>query len=244
MSDQGDTVRELVNFLLQLQNHDRALQSLQEELRQGPLRIKQARDTLATMRSRLEKERFALHESEAFLKQQQDSIQTLTQQLARSKARSGQVRNTKEATAVQRELENTRRALDLRQQEASQLSAAVANEREKIERFSAQLDQDAAALQTQEDALQQTVQHTRTQAEALEHTRQEILGKIEPILAQRYEAVRRKRWPVLVPAQQATCTGCNMMISPQSFVDLQSGKSLESCSHCQRLLYIAPPATP
>lgn len=54
----------------------------------------------------------------------------------------------------------------------------------------------------------------------------------------RYEFIReRLEHPVIVGVRDGICTGCNIAIPPQSFIELQGGKQILSCPNCQRLIF-------
>ena len=58
-----------------------------------------------------------------------------------------------------------------------------------------------------------------------------------PILA-RYEFIRsRLANPVIVSVDQGVCSGCNISIPPQFFIELQKGQQILSCPNCQRLIF-------
>lgn len=228
----------MLRLLLELQQHDGQLQALQDQVRKVPLQIKQTKDAVSEMRKRLIREQQSLQENETFIQQQRDAIVALAAQLSRSKARSSQVRNTKEANAVQREADAARRSIEMREEEVSRLAGALAQEKERIATFEIKLQQDETDIGKQESQLQSKLSHIQTQATELEKERQVLLTHVSPDWLHRYESVRKRRWPVLVKASQSTCMGCNMTISPQSFVNLQRGDSIENCAQCQRILYL------
>lgn len=43
--------------------------------------------------------------------------------------------------------------------------------------------------------------------------------------------------PVIVPVTAGVCSGCRIMIPPQTFIELQGGHKIINCPNCQRLIY-------
>ena len=40
------------------------------------------------------------------------------------------------------------------------------------------------------------------------------------------------------------CPGCRVTVPPQKYADVITGRSIETCSHCQRILYYRPAVAP
>ena len=54
----------------------------------------------------------------------------------------------------------------------------------------------------------------------------------------RYEFIRQRlEHPVIVAVREGVCSGCNIAIPPQAFIDLQRGQQIQSCPNCQRLIF-------
>jgi predicted nucleic acid-binding Zn-ribbon protein len=54
----------------------------------------------------------------------------------------------------------------------------------------------------------------------------------------RYEFISGRRpGRAVVPAREGRCTGCNMMLPPQLFNELQLNTKILQCTNCQRVLY-------
>ena len=54
----------------------------------------------------------------------------------------------------------------------------------------------------------------------------------------RYEFIRvRLEHPVIVAVTDGICSGCNIAVHPQSFIELQRGQQILSCPNCQRLIF-------
>ena len=54
----------------------------------------------------------------------------------------------------------------------------------------------------------------------------------------RYEFIRsRLEHPVIVAVKDGVCSGCNIAVPPQAFIELQRGRQILSCPNCQRLIF-------
>ncbi|PLX92843.1 MAG: hypothetical protein C0620_08865 [Desulfuromonas sp.] len=68
-----------------------------------------------------------------------------------------------------------------------------------------------------------------------------LIEKVPTTIRKRYELLlKRRNGTALVEARRGTCTGCNMHLPPQFFNSMLKKQSIDSCPHCNRLLFIMP----
>jgi predicted nucleic acid-binding Zn-ribbon protein len=60
---------------------------------------------------------------------------------------------------------------------------------------------------------------------------------LDPKVIRAYDASRRKRLPAVVFAEAKQCPVCQMVISPQKWIDLAVANALVNCGSCDRILY-------
>lgn len=76
----------------------------------------------------------------------------------------------------------------------------------------------------------------------LEKRRARLRKKIPGLLLASYDALARaRRRPVVVPLQNAHCSGCRLRLPPQLVSSIRRHRTLCPCPYCHRLLY-APAA--
>ncbi len=69
--------------------------------------------------------------------------------------------------------------------------------------------------------------------------RDEHLSKLPTPQRKRYQLlVERREGVAVVEARNGTCLGCNMHLPPQLFNSLFTMKEIQSCPHCNRLLFV------
>lgn len=72
-----------------------------------------------------------------------------------------------------------------------------------------------------------------------EARRAELLGGLQVPLRKRYlMLLERRNGVAVVAARQGTCLGCNMHLPPQLFNSLFTSQEVQSCPHCNRLLFL------
>lgn len=78
---------------------------------------------------------------------------------------------------------------------------------------------------------------------SLERRRARLRKKIPGLLLASYDALARAgRRPVVVPLQNAHCSGCRLRLPPQLDSSIRRHRTLCPCPYCHRLLYAPAPA--
>ena len=230
-------MREQLKLLEALQREDAKIQELEGQRRAIPVRLESMRNDLTRVEELVARERAELEETERWRRDQEVDMKAEEQQLTKAKSKLGQVKNSKEYMATQREVETTRRmAADteeklLRVLEASETARTrISTHEQEVARLREVVAQEEAAAQEKLATLDGELAVTRTRRdEAAKAVRADVLKK--------YGAIRMRRGLAVVAVSNGTCMGCHMNIPPQLFNTLQRGTSLELCPSCHRIIY-------
>ena len=75
--------------------------------------------------------------------------------------------------------------------------------------------------------------------EAMQERREDLLKELPAGLRKRYQLLLDRRGGIaVVEARGGACLGCHMHLPPQQFNSLYVAKEVQTCPHCNRLLYI------
>lgn len=236
-----DEMLEVIEKLLVLQERDRKLRRLRDELAQiEPQR--QALKTKAThAETALEGAKLRLKQLEMERKSLELEVQSKKQLIERYANQQLQTRKNEEYRALAHEIETCKnqifeienREIDLMEQaEQGQIALTQAT----------QVATDARKLVQAEVAqLGAREQTLRKELEELQQGREELAAAVDDSTRGRYERLLRSKGEnVLVGVQRGVCGGCHMRLPPQLLVSCQADKELVSCSNCGRLLYYTP----
>jgi len=234
-------VKEEVQLMIDLQELDQHIlagRKQQEQLRaEQKLLTSQAEKLLAVI-EQLNKEVAAVQEERSTVNQ------ALLQELdnvEKAEARLPEIKTQKEYLAVLKEV-------DIAKKQAKDLQDQLGNSDEGL----AVLEEDQQEKQQQLDELQQSnesraneiVDELKEIDEALvsEDAKRERLAKQVPAaIRKKYEMLLvRRKGVALVEACRGTCLGCNMALPPQFFNSMLKKQGIDSCPHCNRLLYVLP----
>lgn len=208
------------------------------ELREIPQRMGSLQSDVKKLGELLAAEKQELLDADKLLQAQEEEINNSSQALAKSKAKGARIRNTREADAVERELETIRRVMKDREAERDNLREAIGKRRgsvEKHEREFAELEKFAAEEQAKADARLAELTQAREKVLA---GRSELAAKVPADVLRRYEMIRSKRQGIGVAAvKEGTCSGCFVVLAPQQVIGIQRGDEFAQCPRCQRILY-------
>jgi predicted nucleic acid-binding Zn-ribbon protein len=208
------------------------------ELREIPQRMGTLQGDVKKLGELLAAEKQQLLDADKLLGAQEEEINNSSQALAKSKAKGARIRNTREADAVERELETIRRLMKDREAERDTLREAIGKRRgslEKHEREFAELEKFAAEEQAKADTRLAELNQVRDRILA---GRSELVAKVPADVLKRYEMIRSKRQGVgMAAVKDSTCSGCFVVLAPQQVLSIKRGDEFAQCPRCQRILY-------
>lgn len=158
--------------------------------------------------------------------------------IKKSKNKMMNVGNSREYQAMIREMDNMEKSTRTREEERVTLLEEIQRQEDAlaaIDSIYADLKQD---MEAREASLEETMAACADRLEVLDRQRQNASAGIPKPIFRRYEFIRnRLEHPVIVACENSICSGCNIAIPPQTFIELQTGKQILSCPNCQRLIY-------
>jgi predicted nucleic acid-binding Zn-ribbon protein len=232
------SVREQLVALAKLGRIDASTQQLDRELKDLPREVEQLRGSVATLEGLLAKERSELELAQKLHEQQEQLIKDANDGVARAKAKSAKAKNAREAEAVERELEVTRRTIKEREAERDKLTGAIAQVRSSLVQHETEfsgLREMLAAKQTEAEARIAVLEAERNK---MLSGRGELAAEVPRDILSRYDQIRGRRLTGVAEVREGICQGCRMAVRPMQHIVLQREEGVERCSHCQRYLYL------
>ncbi|MDR1359489.1 MAG: C4-type zinc ribbon domain-containing protein [Deltaproteobacteria bacterium] len=227
-----------IEQLISLQKVDDEIHSIRQDLDNAPKELETLRAGLAE----ITEENLRHQDKMAHLRDQEKriglEIEDDSARLKKSKGRLMQVENTREYHAMVREMDSLERVHRTRAEErtalAEELIRQTALQQEAEERLAAA----RTGLETFEAGLQARLDKAQAALELLLLKREETGREIPLPVFSRYEFIReRLEHPVIVPVSEGICSGCNISIPPQNYIELQKASLILSCPNCQRLMF-------
>jgi uncharacterized protein len=208
------------------------------ELRDIPLRLDGLKGDVKKLGELLAAEKQQLADADRLLAAQEEELSNQNQSLAKSKAKGARVRNTREADAVERELETNRRLIKERETERDTLREAIGKRRASVDKHAREFSElESFAVKEHEQGATRLAELTQTRDRILEG-RGALAVKVPVDVLKRYEMIRSKRQGIgVAPIKDSTCSGCFVVLTPQQVIGIQRAEDFAQCPRCQRILY-------
>lgn len=181
-------------------------------------------------------EQTTLQEQKDFYEEQSLDVKNSHQLFGKAKDKLNQVRNLKEANAVQRELESTKKFIEQSEKELTRFAGLIKEQEGKVQQTLASYEALKQRLEQQQDKIQSIQTSLKQSLDALLLERLSLMERLSEPFKKRYEMVKKKRWPILTTLNGDTCMGCRMRIPPQLYNTILKEASIENCPTCGRFI--------
>jgi hypothetical protein len=225
--------------LYQLQELDLEVESNERALEQVTSQIGESREVARTQ-NQLETAQQHLEE----LKHQQHSAEWEIDDIATKLADveetlfSGRVKNPKELTNLQHEVESLKAQRNRREDKTLEIMDQVEQSEAQVATIRHQLETMKAEWQRQQEQLSQESEKLKAMLSDLGHKRQLLADEIEPQTVEFYQSLRKGKGTAVVRVEQGVCRGCRISL-PTTDLQRARGGSLVQCSSCGRILFLA-----
>jgi uncharacterized protein len=226
-----------IDQLLVLQDRDRKIRALRQELKHGPLERKQLEEKLAETQKQFEAVKLKSKEQEVERKKLENEVATKREQIAKYQVQKFGTRKNEEfaafSTAIQH-LEDDIRKLEDREleiMEAAELLKPQIAEADKAAQAT------KASVQRQLTDLDEKQKTIEQQIKAVEADRATLAEAVEEELLYTYERLFATKGDAVVALEHEVCTGCHMKVTASTNASARAGRSIVHCEQCGRILY-------
>lgn len=157
----------------------------------------------------------------------------------KAEGRLPEIKTQKEYLAVLKEIDAAKKInKDLSDRIQERENEIAALEQEKAEK-----EQELSDLKARVEArcgeIRQSLEESGKELEEKSSQRENHLQPLPVALRKRYQLLMERRAGIaVVEARNGTCLGCNMHLPPQLFNSLFRADEIQSCPHCNRLLFV------
>lgn len=232
-------LKDQLKALVNIQEIDFKIDSLKKNKGSLPAALKALDDQLAKIKAQASTKKTALAEIEKGQRQNSAAMDLNRDRLARSTARLESVANSQEFQATQKEIDQLKKQKDSLDEQAKKASADAENLKKELGEIEAQMTKFQSERDEQAQAFTGQSGKMEEEIGSLMQERGKHAPGIEPRILSLYDRVRGARAGLgIVPAIAGRCKGCNMMVPPQQFNEIQRGTVMHSCPSCHRILYV------
>jgi len=228
----------VVKELYQLQEVELEIESDEQALAQIASQLGESQAVVRT-RTELELKQQQLEE----LGRQQHSaeweIEDLVNKLATAEGKlySGRIKDPKELTNLQHEVDGLRVRRNQLEDKALEIMDQVELSTASVAALSNELKTLEAEWHSQQQRLSANMEQLKTTLSDLKHKRQLLSANIDPQAIELYQELKKQRGRAVAKVEQGICRGCRILL-PTTELQRARGDSLVQCSSCGRILFL------
>ena len=229
-----------IENLLKLQDVDKEIRRLHDEIAEFPKRVSKIEQKLAGTKAQLEKAQGAVKADEASRRKFETNISDLRGKISKYRDQSLDVKTNDQYKALLHEIQFAEKEITTNEDKILELMVNADARDKEVKAAQAELKAETAEIESEkEQARQRTAEDEKLLAEA-KSKRDQVRTGIREDLLRHYERVSKFRGSGISEVRDHKCMACQVMLRPQTYNDVRSGKETVICDSCQRILYFNP----
>lgn len=229
-----------IENLLKLQDADKEIRRLQDEVAELPRRVAAIEQKLAGTKAQLEKAQAAIKADEASRRKYDTNIKDLREKISKYRDQSLAVKTNEQYKALLHEIQFAEKEISANEDKILELMVNADTRDKEVKAAQAELKEETAEIEKEkEQARQRTAEDEKLLTE-WRSKRDQLRAGIREDLLRHYERVSKFRGSGISEVRDHKCMACQVMLRPQTYNDVRSGNETVVCDSCQRILYFNP----
>jgi uncharacterized protein len=229
-----------IENLLHLQDADKEIRRLQEEIAELPKRVAAIEHKLADTKAQLEKAQAAVKADEATRRKHDTAINDLRAKISKYRDQSLDVKTNDQYKALLHEIQFAEKEIAATEDKILELMLNADARDKEVKAAQADLKAETAEIEKEKaDARQRTAEDEKQLAE-WRGKRDQMRAGVNEDLLRHYERVSKFRGSGISEVRDHKCMACQVMLRPQTYNDVRTGQQTVVCDSCQRILYFNP----
>src|SRR5580704_7247353 len=229
-----------IENLLKLQDTDKEIRRLQEEIAEFPKRVGAIEQQLAGTKTQLEKAQTAVKSDEATRRKFDTTIADLRGKISKYRDQSLDVKTNDQYKALLHEIQFAEKEIAATEDKILELMVNADSRDKEVKAAQAELKAETAEIEKEkEQARQRTAEDEKLLAE-WNAKRAGLRTGVNEDLLRHYERVSKFRGSGISEVRDQKCMACQVMLRPQTYNEVRSGQTTIVCDSCQRILYFNP----
>ncbi len=225
-----------IEHLISLQRTDREIQRLKAEIAELPKRVSAIEEKLAGTKAVLENARNAVKTDDAAKRKYETAITDLRGKISKYRDQSLDVKTNEQYKALLHEIQFAEQEISANEDKILELMVNAEAREKEVKAAEAELKAETAEIEKEKTiARERTAQDEKELAEWTAK-RDAARAAVDPDLLRHYDRVSKFRGTGIAEVRDHKCTGCSVVLRPQTYNEIRSGK-LTYCDSCQRVLY-------
>jgi uncharacterized protein len=231
-------MQEVIEKLLTLQDRDRRLLRVKDQLARVAPERQMLQDKAAGARSGLDSAKNKVKLAETERKKLELDVDAKKQQIEKYSLQQFQTKKNEEYRALAHEIEMCREAIGRLEDQQLEVMEQIEGLQKQAIAASRESDEAVKLTEGQLKELAERETALKTELGELESNRDQLTTGVDESILKRYEKLLRSKGDsVVVGIQHGVCGGCHMKFPIQLVVSCQAAKELVTCPNCGRILY-------
>jgi predicted nucleic acid-binding Zn-ribbon protein len=223
---------------------DREIQRLNEEVAALPLRVAAIEDKLAGIKAEIESHQAGIKQGESARRKLETDIQSQQQKISKYRDQSLDVKTNEQYKALMHEIGFAEAEIRLSEDNILERMLEGEGHETALKTSQAEFRAQEVAVQKEKDEAHQRTQQDQKELGEWSAKRDRLRGGITPEVMAHYDRVRPARKTALAEARDQKCSACNVVLRPQTYDEVRSNQRIIVCDSCQRFLYYDPAHEP
>jgi len=229
---------EIIEKLLVLQDRDRKIHRVQQELAQIAPERETLRVRATTTQTQLDAAKNRVKHIESERKRLELDVEAKKSQIEKYANQQLQTRKNEEYKALAHEIEMCRADITKIEDQEIVLMEQTETAQKEVVRATLEANEAKKLAESQVTELGQREENFKQELAGLQQGRAELAAAVDESARNRYERLLKSKGDnVIVGVQHGVCGGCHMKLQQQLVVSCQAQKEIVTCSSCGRILY-------
>jgi len=229
-----------IENLRKLQDADKEIRRLQDEVAEFPRRVAVIEQKLAGTKAQLEKGQAAVKADEAARRKYDAAITELRGKISKYRDQSLEVKTNEQYRALMGEVQFAEKEIAANEDKILEMMVNADARDKEVKAAQAELKAETAEIEQEKEVARQRTAEDEELLAAWRAKREQIRAGINDDLLRHYERVSKFRGSGLSEVRDQKCMACRVMLRPQTYNEVRSGTQTIVCDSCQRILYFNP----
>ena len=229
-----------IENLLKLQDTDKEIRRLQDEVAELPKRVAVIEQKLAGTKAQLEKAQAAVKTDEASRRKYDANITELRGKISKYRDQSLDVKTNDQYKALLHEIQFAEKEISANEDKILELMVNADARDKEVKAAQADLKSETAEIEKEKEAARQRTAEDEKLLTEWRAKRDQLRTGVNEDLLCHYERVSKFRGSGISEVRDQQCMACRVMLRPQTYNDVRSGMQTVVCDSCQRILYFNP----
>ena len=229
-----------IENLRKLQDTDKEIRRLQDEVAEFPRRVAVIEQKLAGTKAQLEKGQAAVKADEAARRKYDAAITELRGKISKYRDQSLDVKTNEQYRALMGEVQFAENEIAANEDKILEMMVNADARDKEVKAAQAELKAETAEIEQEKEVARQRTAEDEELLAAWRAKREQIRAGINDDLLRHYERVSKFRGSGLSEVRDQKCMACRVMLRPQTYNEVRSGTQTIVCDSCQRILYFNP----